>query len=299
MNPRAWASLFAFAAALGLALVLALMPSADLPETAAPCRTLVPRPGAALACLDGQVPDVISAELAGHAERWHCLLHRTAAPSLAYSAPVALECAESRTQRLRDAVRGFDQGLFMPLYAALSALLAAWGWSHARLCPQPSPRRLRAAVAALAAATLLLLAADLWENAQVLALLDLLDRDGVAPGSVALDAPALHARRVSALKWLACAPWALSLAAVMHAVLHWQGASEAPRLWRWLRHASVALALLAAAAMALAALAALLGDGLRLPVTAVGLGSAALIGALAGAGAAAAWGALKRGIACA
>jgi hypothetical protein len=295
MNPRAWASLFALVAAIGLALVLALMPRADRPETDSMCRTQVPRPGAALACLDGQVSDVMSAELAGNAERWRCVVRRTA--TTAVSAAVAVDCAEQRTQRLRDAVRGFDQGLFMPLYAALSALLAAWAWSHARLCVQPPPRRLRAAAVVLVASTLALLAADLWENAQVLALLDLLDRDGVAAAPLALDAPALHARQVSALKWLACVPWALSLAAVMHAVLCWPAA--APRPWRWLRHASVALTLGAAAAMALAAVAALGGDGLRLPVTALRLGSGALIGALAGAGVAAAWGALKRGIACA
>ena len=303
MNPRAWASVFAVCAALGLALLLAMMPRPDAAETLALCRAQAPAPGTPLACLDALAPDILVAELAGSAERWHCLVQRglpKAAPSLDHR-----ECAEHRTERLRGEVRGFDQVLFIPLYAGLSALLVAWAWSHARLGAPAQPQQLRAIAVVLAACTLLLVLLDLWENRRLLAVLDLLDRAGVAAwlgaaggvDTVTLDHAARDARLASALKWLACAPWAAALAVSLHAVLRWLPAVEAPRLWRGLVMASWAAALLSAALMAVGGLAALFSTGLQLPVKTLEAGTVALIAALAGAAAAAAWGAMKRGIA--
>ncbi len=263
MNPRAWASVFAFCAALGLALLVAQLPRPDAPEPLAICRALAPPPGTALPCLDGLAPDILSAELAGSAKRWHCLVQR-GTPETAPGLDLR-ECAEHRTQRLRDEVRGFDQGLFIPLYSGLSALLVAWAWSHARLCAAPRPGRVRAIAVALGGATLLLVGLDLWENSRLLALLDLLDRAGAAHWAAmsaavdadALDASARAARRVSSIKWLASAPWALCLGLALQAVLRWLPPRQAPRVWRWWCIGTYALALLAAALMGVGGLAGL------------------------------------------
>lgn len=301
MNPRAWASVYAVCAAIGLALLLALMPRPSEPEALAQCRVLVASPAAPLDCLDGLTPDIVAAELAGSARRWRCIVHRGEVhqPTLAQR-----ECAEQRSERLRGEVRGFDQGVFMPLYAGLSLLLAAWAWSHGRLRATPPPWRMRRLSLALVAATVGVVGLDLWENQRLLLVLDALDREGVAllmqavvPGlEHSLDAAAQGARRASAWKWLACAPWALCLGLTLWAVLRWDPMLVPPRPWSWLCRLAWLAAAGAAAMMAVGGATGLWTDGLVLPVLTLRGGSVALVVALASAAVAAAWGAMKRGI---
>ena len=302
MNPRAWASLFALCAFLGLALVIALRPRPDTPDTQPACRAMAPAPATPLACLQGLSPTILSAELAGRGEAWACQLARgtpEVQPSL-----TALTCAEDRSRSLRAEVTGFDQGLFIPLYGALSALLVAWAWSRARLSLSDAPARDRARAWGLGLSCALLVALDLRENAHVLGMLGLLDQHGaaLAAGAAtaplsALDAAAQSAREASAHKWLASALWAGALSAALAGVLRWAPSQAAPRPWRWL----VRLAWLGAAAASLAfvvgATAALAGSALPLPVRWLAAGMACALLAMTFAGVAAAWGALKSGIA--
>lgn len=185
------------------------------------------------------------------------------------------ECAEMRTRGLRSEVTGFDNRFFIPLYTLLSGLVVAWAWSHARLCTEQSPRIVRGTAIALCVATAVLVFLDLRENTKLMAILDHLDRIGVAgvigdPSAAdvtSLDTMARKVRRASCLKWGATALWALALSAVFHAVLRWARVSEAPSLWGRLTVTVWATALLAAAITGTGQIRVLFSGRISIPIT--------------------------------
>ncbi len=301
MNPRAWATLFASCVALGLVLSIVLRPNPGAPEAPQSCRALAAQPRAPLTCLDGLCPKILCAEMAANHSQWECLVQR-GDPVSAMSVEQC-EFAEMRTRGLRSEVTGFDNRFFIPLYTLLSALLVGWVWSRSSLSSEQSPRMVRSKAIALCVSTAVLVSLDLRENTQLMAILDLLDRIGVAgvigkrsAADVAiLDTTARTLRRASCYKWGAGAMWALALSAVFRAVLRWAPADEAPRPWRWLAATVWATALLAAAATGAGAAYGLLGDSLITPVRLLEAGMYLVMGAMVGAAFLAVWAAIERG----
>ncbi len=294
--------MFSFCVAVGLALLFVLSPRPDAPEVPHVCRALQPKHAEPLACLDGLKPTILTAELAGTGARWACQLQR-GAPVPTMSLALA-ECAELRARGLRHELAGYDQLFFIPLYGALSLLLVAWLWSHARMYEAPQPARARGMAVLLGVVSLALVLLDLYgENRLMLELLRELDSLGVA-GAIGsrpidwstLDPLAHTARRASCVKWLACALWAGCLAGAFRAVLRWSPASDAPRLWRVLVAAACLAALVASVLMGLGVVTGWVGDSLHTPVQLLSAGMGLAMVSVLGAALAACWGAFKRGI---
>lgn len=286
MNMRTWAGAYVAAAALGLLGLAVLAPRPNQPEAPAVCRAATPEPGRPLACLDGLAPHILTAELAGTRKTWSCQLYRAEAdgPDAATA-----RCAELRSRGLRNELRHFDAGFFIPLYTTASLLLVGWLATLASGARSPSRQRLRALAAALALATGVLAALDGWENRAALAVLDAMDAwnvaavSGSAPDDAAIDALAAQARQHSLVKWVASAPWA-----ALAGVALWVGLRRlwpAPSPWWW-RGVVGALALAAWIGAVLFAAGAerawgtlLLATPVRLIGAGMGLSLLALVGA--------------------
>jgi hypothetical protein len=309
LHPRGWAVLYALASALGLVVLLIVAPRPAAPEEPAACRAQVAEPGAALACLDGLRPSILTAELAGTPARWACQLQRRE-PVHTMSLPQAA-CAEMRGLRLREEIVGFDNGFFIPLYAVLSLLVVGWAAACVREAGKAATavttlttgktqiaggRRFAMAALVLALATGALVALDKRENRHAVQMLDMLAAAGAvaaggqgAPAAQGLAADqAGVARRVSLDKWASTALWAAALAWAYALTLRPGAARHAGGWWRlaWIVPPSAmgfaALAFAAGTAMGLA------GEGLRGPVGAIGAGMATALGGMLSAAVAAA-----------
>lgn len=292
MSARAWATGFVCAAVLGVAGLLLLAPRASAPEVLPACRAANPQASAALPCLDGQAPSILTAELAGTRERWACQLYRGASSPAQGRDPLeALRCAEGRSRALRAEVRGFDSGFFIPLYSALSLLLVAGlvAQAHGPQVAGHDRRLLGAAVLALATAGLAAL--DGRENRAVLQVLDALDAWGVAAwmGQAGRDAPLeatvdalAHAARLASLqKWAATAPWVALVGWAASSGSGGLGRSAQPRWMAWLRWAPAGLGATGAVLFAAGTAWGWADDALALPVrllrSGMGLAMATLI----------------------
>lgn len=285
MTPRAWAGGFVAIAALGLVGLALLAPRPNQPETLAVCRAATPEPARPLACLEGQSPSILTAELAGTRKAWSCQLHRAEAAAPGVD---AARCAELRSGGLRDALRRFDAGFFIPLYTSVSLVLAGWLVALAQAAGFTTRQRLHALAALLALATATLAALDGRENRAALAVLDAMDAWGVAalsgaaPDDAAIDTLAAVARQRSLVKWAASAPWAALVGLALWAALGRLWTPPAPRWWRW---TVGALALAAGLGAVLFAAGTVQGWGhLRLaaPVRLIGAGMGLSLAALVG-----------------
>jgi hypothetical protein len=291
MNLRTWAGAYVAAAALGVLGLVLLAPRPSEPEAPATCRTATPEPGRPLACLDGLAPSILTAELAGTRKTWSCQLFRAVVekPSAA-----AARCAELRSGGLRDELRRFDAGFFIPLYATVSLLLAGW---LAAGVPAAGPKRRRhvqALAVALALATGVLATLDGRENRAALAVLDAMDAwnaaavAGQAPDDAAIDALAVRARQRSLEKWAASAVWAALAGAALWVGLRRLWPAPCPRGWRWVAGTLALAAWIGAAGFAAGTAWAWgtlqLATPVRLIAAGMGLSMLALVGAALAAG---------------
>ena len=286
MNVRTWAGAYVAAAALGLLGLALLAPRPNQPEAPAVCRAATPEPGRPLACLDGLAPSILTAELAGTRKTWSCQLYRAAAdrPDAA-----AARCAELRSRGLRDELRRFDAGFFIPLYTTVSLLLVGWLAALASATGSASRQRLQALAAALALATAVLAALDGRENRAALAVLDAMDAwnvaavAGSAPDDAAIDALAAQARQRSLVKWAASAPWAALAGVALWVGLRRLWPAPAPRWWRGLAGALALAAWIGAALFAAGTEQAWGTLHLAAPVRLIGAGMGLSLLALVGA----------------
>lgn len=287
VSTRGWSAAYVVAVALGLVLLGLLTPRAGAPEAPAACREGTPDPAAPLRCLGGLPVSILTVELGGTRERWACQLGREAGHRPSRLA--ATECAELRALRLRDELRHFDSGFFIPLYASLSLLLV--GWLVAPTADGAASRRLQVLAIALALATAVLAALDQRENRAALAVLDRMDAAGVAPPDAPgddIDTLAAQARQRSLLKWAAGVPWAALLGLGLGAALRRGRSQVRTRAWSLTAHGIAAAGMLGAALLCAGVASAGFGDGLARPVRLIGLGmivtmAAAVCGALAAA----------------
>jgi len=321
MSLRAWTGAFVAVAALAVVGLAVLMPRPGEPEALAICRTTLgaapaATPGAAangsghgtsraLACLDGLEPTILTAELAGSQARWACQLHRgtPARPTLN-----EVRCAEHRGRGLRDEIRSFDARFFIPVYVAVSLLIAGGLVALGQAVPAGDKARYwrRALALTLVVTTIVLASLDGRENGAALRVLDAMDRAGAAavaagaPGVAAaaaadggIDALAQAARARSLEKWLASAAWAAALGLALRVTLHraWPDASPSssspPRWWRLAAWALPIAAWLGAATFAAGVImAGTGGSALAWPVRLLGAGMGLTMLALVGAAAA-------------
>lgn len=239
-------------AVLGLAAIALVTTQVDGRASRSGCPS--PRP-VERACLGALEPSSLTLELAGNGERLACQLHPVAR-ARATMAPTLAEriCIEARIRTRWDELTQIDERLFMPTYALLSVLVAAW----IALQPSPAvpasppvvcdPKRSRALAAmGIVVTTVVLLMLDGLENSRAMGLLVDAERGPLtAPHYAALDAAAAEARQASLYKWAATALWASALA---WGLLQWQQVTY--RLQRWSR--ATAIATFAAAAITFAA----------------------------------------------
>jgi hypothetical protein len=259
---RAWMAAFVLVAAGGIVGLLALAPNPAQSPTPARCRVLEGDPAAPLACLEGRRADILSAELAGALAPWACQLYRRT-----IERPAELDevrCAELHAQGLRQEVRGFDEGFFIPLYCSVSLLVVGALVANTRLVKAVPRRRLQGLALVLTVVTALLAVADRQENRALLGALDRMDAWGVTswlgqtpPDAAAVAVAATATRHASTWKWAASALWALVLGGALSSLV-WRawpadqaGQSPAPALWRAL--AWLPLVLCGASALALLA----------------------------------------------
>jgi hypothetical protein len=284
MNLRAWAGAYVAVAALGVLGLALLAPRPNQPEALAICRAATPESGRPVACLDGLAPSILTAELAGTRKTWSCQLFRAVV-----NKPGAADarCAELRSDGLRDELRRFDTGFFIPLYTTASLLLA--GWLAAGAPAATRRRRVQALAVALALATAVLAALDGRENRAALAVLDAMDAWNVAavagqpPDDAAIHALAAQARQRSLEKWAASAAWVALAGAALWVGLRRLWPAPCPWWWRWAAGALALAAWLGAACFAAGTVQAWGTLQLALPVQLIGAGMGLSLLALVGA----------------
>lgn len=202
----------------------------------------------ATAGVDERPLSSITWELAGTQERVLRQLHPASASP--QSRPLTVDemvCVQARGRFIESGYETLDKGLFMPVYAVLSLLLAVWVAAQ-----DPGRRRTRLAAASLVLATAVLLGLDVRENSHAIELLQAAER-GLASLTVpvvsGLDAIAQATREASLAKWAASAVWSLLLAWVLWC---WRPMASTRKI-RWVHLASLGLLLGAAALFATSA----------------------------------------------
>lgn len=243
---------------LGLVAMLVLAWQIDERAILSGCQ---PAKAKGLECLEGLKPSSETLELAGSGARLACQLHPVTREK-AVLVPTLTEriCIEARVQTRWDELTQIDERLFMPTYALLSLLVAAWialqPSAGEPATPLSSPclkRRRVVAAVGIVVTTLVLLTLDALENSRAMAVLMDAERGPLmAPYYVALDAAAAAARQASVYKWAATAFWTAALA---WGLIQWQELIH--RKQRWLR--GTAIATYSAAAITLAATAGFAG----------------------------------------
>lgn len=229
-----------------------------------------------LFCLGSVAPSSLTLELAGSGERLACQLHPVAS-ARATMAPTLAEriCIEARIRTRWYELTQIDQPLFMPTYALISLLVAAWIALQPSTGKPASPPLGRAskrsqvlAATGIVVTTMALLMLDWLENFHAMALLVDAERGPLtAPHYAALDAAAAKARQASLYKWAATALWASALA---WGLFQWH--QVANRLQRWSRGTAIATFVAAAITFAAAAGLGALSNQLAGPVRALQAG---------------------------